>query len=48
MFSDAANWDTLEVVVEANRRDPDPAAVNEFIEKQMNNPNKTKLLEMLK
>lgn len=47
-FTDPADGDTFEIVVEAVRKEPDPGEVNEFITKQISNPNQMQLLEMLK
>jgi hypothetical protein len=35
LFEDVGNWDTYDFQVEAERRDPDPQAVNDFIKGQI-------------
>jgi len=48
VFDDPKDWETWEIVSEGQRRDPDPAAVNDFITKQIGEDSRTRILEMLK
>ena len=48
VFSDPKNYDTFEVIVEPERKDPDPNEINNFILVQMGDKQKQRIGEMLR
>lgn len=47
-FSDPKNYDTFEVLVEPERKEPDPSEINNFILVQIGEKQKNKIAEMLR
>ena len=47
-FENPKDWATFEIIIESDRKQPDPADVNLFITQQISANNKTELLERLK
>jgi hypothetical protein len=47
-FTDPKSYDTYDVLVEPERREPDPAEVNNFILVQIGEKHKNKIAEMLR
>ncbi len=47
VFEHPSDWDTYEVVLEADRREPDPVDVDDFLQTQLDKANKSDLLKKL-
>jgi len=47
-FADPKNYDSYEIIVEPERKDPDPSDMNTFISIQINDKNKNKIAELLR
>lgn len=48
IFGEVNNWETYETIVEAERKNPDPDAVNGFISSQIKRDNQSRILQMVK
>ena len=47
-FQDPSDWESYETIQEAERRNPDPADVNDFISTQVGKQTQAKILELVK